>query len=224
GGLIKQHHGGFQRQGGGQLKRALTSVGKFHRQYLGVLTQPHLSEQCHRPVVESVQALFRHPEMEGATFGTLQRDTHVLQHCHVWEHSGNLERADQPLTGYLRGPQGSDIPALIKDGACGRRQKTRQQVEESGLARPVGTDQRVDMALFHLQIDLVHGGETVEHLAETLGLEYHSAHCCSLCRLIIVFIQSGSASLRGQEGRDSLMTGFAPTRSQRPSRTVNYRL
>jgi hypothetical protein len=40
--------------------------------------------------------------------------------------------------------------ALEQDLACGGRQELGQQVEASGLAGPVGADQRVDAAALNL--------------------------------------------------------------------------
>jgi hypothetical protein len=59
--------------------------------------------------------------------------------------------------------------------ACGGRQELGQQVEASGLAGPVGPDQRVAATALNLQLDFGDGGETLEFLGQLTGFKNDAA-------------------------------------------------
>jgi len=55
-----------------------------------------------------------------------------------------------------------------------------EQVEQRGLAGPVGADQGVDVPLLHGQIHVVDGGEALEAFAQPPGAQYLVRHVCPL--------------------------------------------
>ncbi|MCY1434300.1 hypothetical protein D9M71_503580 [compost metagenome] len=187
--LVEQHHLRVQGQGGGQLQGALAAVGQFDGLARGEALQVDFFQQLHGALVEPVEAAGRLPEVERGAQRTLQGHAHVLQHAHVAEHGGYLERAHQALAGDLVGRQRADGLALVQHFAAGGRQEAGQQIEEGGFAGAIGADQGMDMPLLHLEIDRVHGGEAIELLGQTPGFEDDIAHripflpgvdcCCS---------------------------------------------
>ena len=68
------------------------------------------------------------------------------------------------------------VLAVEADGAGGRRVDAGDHVEDRGLARAVGSDQRVDRAGRHAEADIVHRAQAAEALAEAGELEPRAAH------------------------------------------------
>src|SRR5690606_34482204 len=106
----------------------------------------------------------------------LQAQTHVLQHAQVREHRGDLERADHAAARDLCRPLARDVHAVEHDGARGRLQELGQQVEAGRLARPVGTDQRMDASTPDGQIHIADRREALELLGQVACLEYDVTH------------------------------------------------
>ncbi|MNN59352.1 hypothetical protein D3C81_1744630 [compost metagenome] len=115
--------------------------------------------------------------MEGGAQAPLQGHAHVLQHAHVTEYGGNLERAHQAQVGYAVRAQPAYRLPLVEHLATAGGQKARQQVEDGGFAGAVGADQGMDMPFLHLEIDRVHGGEAIELLGQSPGFEDDVVHC-----------------------------------------------
>ena len=67
--------------------------------------------------------------------------------------------------------QARDVLALEQDVPARRGQDAGEEVEERRLARAVGTDDRAQLALAHLEVDAVDGGEAPERLGEASALE-----------------------------------------------------
>ena len=86
------------------------------------------------------------------------------------------------------------IHALIGPNGAGiGREDARDHVEDRGLARAVGADQRVDRAALHAQVHVVDGDEALELLGERARLEDELAAC----------VAHASASSRRPAGRPS---------------------
>ena len=64
-----------------------------------------------------------------------------------------------------------NVNAVEYDAAQGRRQKFGQEVKKRRLARPVGTNQRMNVAALDLQVNLVDGNKPFEFLGQTACLE-----------------------------------------------------
>src|SRR3569833_64251 len=114
--------------------------------------------------------------MEGRAEGPLQGDAHVLQHGHVREHRRNLERATDSTARNFGGWSRRDVLPLVQDLPARGRQKPGQQVEKCGLSGPIGTDQGMDLAFSHLQIDAAHRNEAVEVLREATRFQHAVKH------------------------------------------------
>src|SRR5690606_15726095 len=68
-------------------------------------------------------------------------------------------------------PLGGDVVPVEENLPRRGNEELRQQVEERRLAGPVRTDQRVDLATAHPQIDVVDCDESLEFLDEALCLQ-----------------------------------------------------
>ena len=108
---------------------------------------------------------------------------HVLEHRHLGEGLELLEGARHAEPADLVGPESGDGMAVQQHLARVRRLKAREQIEERGLARAVGTDDADQLARAHLEGDVVVGHEPAEALR-------HPAH-----------VQQDSLSPTGGEGR-----------------------
>ena len=104
--------------------------------------------------------------MVGIATLALQSHAHVFHHTHVAEHGGYLERAHQAQARNLVGLEAGDGLAQVEDLAAGRREKLGEQIKHGGFTGPVGTDQGVDVALLHTQINRVYGGKTAKLLGQ----------------------------------------------------------
>ncbi len=81
--------------------------------------------------------------------GPAERSDHrVFEHGHIPHRSHNLERSPDAETTYRFGSIPRDRPTFEADGAGGRLERPRDQVEAGGLARTIGTDQRRDSMTF----------------------------------------------------------------------------
>src|SRR5450631_4427870 len=102
---------------------------------------------------------------------SLHGDADVLDHREVREHGRDLERANDAAPRDRRGLVGRDVTAFEENVPRGRNEELGQQVEARRLAGAVRSDQGVDRAAPHAQVDLVDGDEALELLREGLRLE-----------------------------------------------------
>ena len=109
------------------------------------------------------------PAMQGA-------DRDVLQNAQSLEGPHDLEGPADACVAHAIGPQAGDLPSVEPHRAGARRMDAGDHVEDRGLARAVGTDQRVDRAGRHGEADVVHGAQAAEGLAQAVDLEARAAH------------------------------------------------
>src|SRR6185369_13582502 len=83
----------------------------------------------------------------------------------------DLERADDAAARDVRRLLARDVLALEQDRARGRREELGEEIEERGLARAVGPDQRMDGAAAHREAHVVDGNEALELLREAARFE-----------------------------------------------------
>ena len=167
--LVEQQHFRIERERRGDFERALAAVGDLDGDRAGPVGESDIVEQRHRPLVERRQHLLRAPEIERVAALALQRDAHVLERGQMRKHRRNLERADQPQTGDVGGPNRGDVAVVEEDAARGRPDEFGQHVEAGRLARAVGTDQGVDRAAPDPEVDVAHRREIAERLTQALG-------------------------------------------------------
>src|SRR5208282_3091708 len=107
-------------------------------------------------------------------------DAYVLEHGQFGEDFGDLEGARHAERDALGHRESGHVLAVEHDRAGSRREKSRDQIEEGGLAGAVRADDRPQLALFHLERDLAHRDQAAEILARAVDLQEAHARprCC----------------------------------------------
>ena len=98
---------------------------------------------------------------------------------------GNLERTHNAATRDLGRFFVRNILLIEQNLPAGRDQKLGQQIEKSGLARAIRTDQGMDSATAYLQINLIDGDKTFELFHQFSGFQnncigHRLVHCLTL--------------------------------------------
>ena len=176
-GLVEQHQLGLHRQRGGDLECAFSAIGQIDRDLVGHVFQAHFGQQLHGLVIELAQAAFAAPEMERCAELALQAQAHVFQKREVGKHRRDLERADHAPPRDLRRTLACDVMPVEPDDTRRGFEELGQQVETRGLARAVGTNQRMDGAPANRQVHIAHGGKALELFGQAGGFENDVAHC-----------------------------------------------
>src|SRR6185295_12658121 len=96
---------------------------------------------------------------------------YVIQHRHARKQSNVLKRARDAARGDLIRTQTVDALTVEVNRAGRRLVDAGEQVEDRGLARAVGTDETVDLALLHGHIQLVDGAQTAEANRRLISLQ-----------------------------------------------------
>ena len=104
-------------------------------------------------------------------------DQDVLEDRHRREQAHGLERADDAAArgDAVRRP-GCGVFAEEGERPRTRLLKAAQDVQERGLAGPVGTDDAADLTLGHAERDVLDRVHTAELLRESLYIEGYGAH------------------------------------------------
>src|SRR6266851_5127389 len=98
-------------------------------------------------------------------------DPHVLEHREVGKRADDLERARQAEPADRVGLEPDERSAVEADVAAVRGQEARDQVEDGGLARPVGPDEPQYLPPGHVEREIAHRLQAAEPLAESADLE-----------------------------------------------------
>src|SRR5258708_5015450 len=94
--LVEEHQLRLHRERGGDLERALATVGELPRVDAREALEAYPLEKGHRAAIQRVERPFALPEMKARAQGALQRDAHVLEHGEVRKYRRDLEGADDP--------------------------------------------------------------------------------------------------------------------------------
>ena len=96
----------------------------------------------------------------------LDADLDVVEDGEVIEEADVLERPRDAQAGHAVGGQVGDVLAVELDRAGRRRHHAREQVEQRGLASPVGTDDAMDGARRQAQVVVGQRDEPAEALRQ----------------------------------------------------------
>ncbi len=169
--LVQKHHLGIERQGGGDLERALAAIGQLDGLAFGEGCEAHCGHQLEGAGVEPGQHAFGTPELEGIAQLALQSDTDILAHRKMGEDRGDLERAGEPHARNRRWRTAGDIAAVEADLATRRREEMGEQIETGRLARAIGPDQGVNGVAPYAQVDVLDRDEACKLLRQPFRLE-----------------------------------------------------
>src|SRR2546429_3700728 len=101
-----------------------------------------------------------------------RREAHVLEQGEMRKYRRDLKRSHQPPTRDGRGTRTRDLLAVEENLSAGWCQEMREEIEASGLAGAVGTDQRVDGPALDRKSNAIDGDEAFELLGQPTRLEY----------------------------------------------------
>src|SRR6266540_1124283 len=158
GGLVEEQELRVARQRPGDLDQPLVAIGEVLHDEVRAVREPHEPERR-----QGALAQRRVPGREGIAVA-LRHDHHVLERREGGEQSDVLERAAEAAAGALVRRPAGHVLSVEDDPPRGRPVDAVQDVEDGRLARPVGTDERVDGAAGDLD---VHAGHRL-HAAEVL--------------------------------------------------------
>ena len=146
GGLIEGEHGGAGDEGGADREAALLPAGEQERMLVAQLLEPEAAQHAHRGVgaIGLGDAVHAQAELELAERAV--RDELVLG---VLEHEADAARERSRI-----GAGG--VEAEHVDGSGGRRDDAGDRLQQRGLARAVGADDRDEVARGDVEVDLVH--------------------------------------------------------------------
>src|SRR5205823_2058793 len=118
----------------------------------------------------------------------VRADQHVLGHGHLIEEALVLERASDAEAGDPMGGEADELPAAVveRDPAGRRRVDAGDQVEDGRLSGAVGPDEADDLALLHLEAEIVYGPEAAEVFRQAVGFERSEEHTSELQSLAYV--------------------------------------
>ena len=106
----------------------------------------------------------------------LHRQRHVLDGRELAQHGGDLERARQPQPHAGMDRQSGDVAAGEVDGAGVGPQVAGELADQGRLAGAVGTDQGMDLALAHLDREIVGRDQAAEALDQPSGFKERFSH------------------------------------------------
>ena len=157
-GLVEQQQVRFEHQRPGNGHALLLTAGHFGRLLVHVGAEADHFED----VLDPALAFF------GGDFADAQRVGHVVRHRHVWEQGIPLEH-HAVVT--LLGRALDDVDALFHQLAGRRAEEAREDHQQGGLARTGRPEQRQELALANVQVDVIQRCETTVILADTLCAE-----------------------------------------------------
>ena len=162
--LVEQHDARLGRQCARHLDETLRAGGQTVDALLGDGGETHALDEL----------VGEHTGLEllaRPALAHLRRDQDVVAHAERAERLEPLERAaDAEPRALVRLDRG-DVLAVEHDGAAGRWLQTRDDVEQGGLARPVGTDETGHLVLGNVDGDGSESLETAETHRDLVDVE-----------------------------------------------------
>ena len=175
-GLVEQQHARRERERERDFHQALAAVGQLGHRPARVGGQAHRLDQPHR-LGSDVGAQARGPQRVAARPQALgDRDRDVLEHREAAEQLVDLERAHDAALDAPRLREPRHVLAAEHHPAARGRQRAREQVDEGGLARAVGADQRVARPRLEPEVDRARDLERAEALGERARFQQRRAH------------------------------------------------
>src|SRR5450755_2699217 len=120
------------------------------------------------------------PGPQAIAAGNLRGNADIFEHGQLGENFGDLERPGHAARNALMGRKLGNILAIEGDGARGRREKSRDQVEEGGFASAIRPDDRAQLPLCHIERDVAYRHQIAESLGDIIDLE--NVHALLRCR------------------------------------------
>src|SRR6266487_896404 len=172
--LVEEQQGRLGGEGKADLQVALLPV----REVLGELVPPRGQAEGTQELHDGPFDVRKLPERRQTArdgHARLRGHAHVVVHGDAGKDVGDLERLREAPPVDDLGPESRDLLAPEDDPAGGGSVQAADDVEERGLARPIGADDGEHLALSDHEAHARQGGEGAEALRHALDLE-HGGH------------------------------------------------
>src|SRR6266542_2098637 len=175
-GLVEQQQRGLGRQRPGQLHALLQTVGQPPRRRLADrLDLEEVDDPLHERAVRELLPPRGPPperiEQEVAPHLEQAPGHDVVEHAHALEQGDVLEGARDAEGGHVRRRQTGAVAAVEGDPSLVRAVEAADGVQQGGLARAVGADDRDDLTATDLEAHAVEGQQRSEPHADAVDLE-----------------------------------------------------
>ena len=170
-GLVQEDHARAPGDRDADLERALLGVGEHARERVAPAREVDLLEGMLRPLARVPQAIDPPPEVVAVAQGPEHAAADVLVDGEPREDVRHLEASREAAARDAEGALARDLLAFQPDRAARGPQPPAHQVEERGLARAVGTDDRVPLAARHRERDAADDRGRAEALVQVAKLE-----------------------------------------------------
>ncbi len=150
GGLVEQQQLGTAGQRNAHLDHPLVAVRHLARHPIRLAADLHQMHQLIHLIVDAFTQGAPHPGTQVHALRHLNGNTQVFIHRERAEDLGDLESADDAALDQLTRVDRLDGPAIKGDLPFTRREKPADQVEQRGLARAVGSNDRAQLSGLHL--------------------------------------------------------------------------
>ncbi len=222
-GLVEREQLRFRRERARDLEPALVAVGQMLGQAVGALGNADIVEQLvgalvDRRLLGARAGIARNCAPDAGVRTHVAADHHVLERGQVAEEPDVLERARDPARRDVVGLQIRQWIAVERELAAVWPIDAGQHIEQRRLARAVGTDQAVDLAVVDGERDVGQRLHATEALADARGRRAGSqrAHRTRMLGLAGV----SSSRLRTADGRIPAGRNSIISTSARPKSSI----
>ena len=170
--FVQQQHLRLGAERDAEIDQPLSAIGKFTALDGLDAFEAEEFDQFSGLGVDALVAVDVAPEIEPHVALRLQRQSQIFVNRKTLEQVGDLERAGQALMADQIGWHALNLAAVELDGAFVGRKKTRDQIEQGGLASAVRADQRVDFTGTDGEARIVDGADAAKALGNAVHLQH----------------------------------------------------
>ena len=157
--LVEQQHAGAGRQRQPQLEQPLAAIGEARDGHGLEAFEAEESNQRAGLLVHPCEVRERAPAVEAPRIARLDGQAQVLEERERGEEIGDLKRTCDAAAHDALGGQAVDAPAVEENLAAVGREHARDGIEERGLSRAIGADERVEPPVGEGEVHGVHRRE-----------------------------------------------------------------
>src|SRR2546426_2520139 len=169
--LVEEEQPRLERVGNGHVEQLALSLGDAAGEVLRFQIQPEVVEDVVRFVPDRSVVIRQREEPAGLSLAGKDGQRHVVDDRQLVEEVDDLEAPGDAALDAVLHRLASDVLAAEEDLAAVGLQESADQVDQARLARAVGADQRDDLALADLEVDLVDGMGFAEVLGQLRRLQ-----------------------------------------------------
>src|SRR5215472_6834095 len=170
-GLVEEEEPGLERVGDGHVQQLALALAEPARHHPGLGGQTELLEHGHGLLPDGPVRIRQREELPGLAVTREDGQREVIERAQLIEEVDELEAPRHPLPGFLGDGIPRDVSALEHDASRVHGDEPADQVDQGGLARPVGADEGQDLAFRYGEVHVVHGVRFAEVLGELCRLE-----------------------------------------------------